>query len=86
MTRSVIVSGEAMRCMRDLPIPTLLHHLAKWVLRGDVSVTAAIDTGIVLQAGQRVAEVMADAFRKEGQLDVNFVKVVQINNAGTELL
>ena len=48
--------------------------------------TAAIDSGTVVQAGQRVAEVMADAFRSEGQLDVNFVKVVQINNAGTELL
>ena len=40
----------------------------------------------VLQVGQRVAEMMADAFRKEGGLDVNFVKVVQVNNAGTELI
>lgn len=29
---------------------------------------------------------MADAFRTVGGLDVNFVKVVQVNNAGTELL
>lgn len=38
------------------------------------------------QVGQRVAEMMADAFQKEGGLDVNFVKVVQVNNAGTELI
>ena len=41
---------------------------------------------LMFQVGQRVAEMMADAFRKEGGLDVNFVKVVQVNNAGTVLI
>ena len=39
-----------------------------------------------LQAGMRVAEAMAEAFRHSGHLEVNFVKVVQVNNEGTELL
>ena len=38
------------------------------------------------QAGMQVAEAMAEAFRHSGHLDVNFVKVVQVNNEGTELL
>jgi hypothetical protein len=29
---------------------------------------------------------MAEAFQRSGHLEVNFVKVVQVNNEGTELL
>ena len=40
----------------------------------------------VSQAGTRVAEAMAEAFQHGGHLEVNFVKVVQVNNEGTQLL